>query len=62
MALLENSDLVPVRLGPIESYLGKKNEVIFHPPSCENPGAYVVFFGGDVQVRQLYAYLQIHSA
>lgn len=62
MALLENSDLVPVRLGPVEGYLGKKNEVIFHPPSSENPGAYVIFFGGDVQVRQLYAYMQIHSA
>lgn len=55
MALLENSDLLPVRLGPIEGYLGKKNEVIFHPPSSENPDAYVIFFGGDVQVK-LYSY------
>ena len=50
MALLESSDLQPVRLGCVEGYLGKKNEIIFHPSSSETPEAYIIFFGGDVQV------------
>lgn len=45
--------LKPVRLGFVEGDLNKKNEVIYHPSSTENPEGCIIFFGGDIQVSNL---------
>ncbi|PRD22171.1 UNVERIFIED_CONTAM: hypothetical protein NCL1_49826 [Trichonephila clavipes] len=40
----------PMRLGNVDGYLNRSNEVIYHSSACQSPIGCVIFFGGDMQV------------
>ncbi|GIX84335.1 UPF0565 protein C2orf69 [Caerostris extrusa] len=39
----------PSRLGKIDGYLDRSNEIVYHSPICGPLMGYVIFFGGDMQ-------------
>lgn len=43
----------PIKLGKVDGYQNRSNEIIYHPSISHSPDGCVVFFGGDMQVSLL---------